>query len=176
MPELFIDGQWRDASDQERREVRCPADGSLVATVSEATPDDAADAVRAARRAFDHGPWPATPVTERSALLHRLADHLEASSDTVARLEALDTGKRLVEAEMDVADVVSVFRYYAALARSDLGRVVDPGQPGVTSRIVHEPVGVCTLITPWNFPLLQTSWRSRPRSRRATASCSSRVS
>lgn len=137
MPELFIDGQWRDASDQERREVRCPADGSLVATVSEATPDDAADAVRAARRAFDHGPWPATPVTERSALLHRLADHLEASSDTVARLEALDTGKRLVEAEMDVADVVSVFRYYAALARSDLGRVVDPGSPG--SR-----VGSCT--------------------------------
>lgn len=162
MPELFIDGQWRDASDQERREVRCPADGSLVATVSEATPDDAADAVRAARRAFDHGPWPATPVTERSALLHRLADHLEASSDTVARLEALDTGKRLVEAEMDVADVVSVFRYYAALARSDLGRVVDPGQPGVTSRIVHEPVGVCTLITPWNFPLLQTSWKVAP--------------
>ena len=63
---------------------------------------------------------------------------------------------------MDVADVVSVFRYYAALARSDLGRVVDPGQPGVTSRIVHEPVGVCTLITPWNFPLLQTSWKVAP--------------
>ncbi|MEZ5085614.1 MAG: aldehyde dehydrogenase family protein [Tessaracoccus sp.] len=162
MPELFIDGQWRDASDQERREVRCPADGTLVTTVSEATADDARDAVRAARRAFDNGPWPTTPAAERSRLLTQIADRLERDADHVARLEALDTGKRLVEAEGDVADVVSVFRYYAALARGDAGRVVDPGQDGVTSRVVHEPIGVCTLITPWNFPLLQTSWKVAP--------------
>lgn len=162
MPDLFIDGQWRDASDHGQREVRCPADGSVVATVSEATAADALDAVRAARRAFDDGSWPTTPVTERSALLSKLADELEANADHVAKLEALDTGKRFVEAQGDIADVISVFRYYAALALADAGKVVDPGQENVVSRIVYEPVGVCSLITPWNFPLLQTSWKVAP--------------
>ncbi len=159
---LFIDGRWRGASDGATRTIRCPADGRTVATVAEATPDDAADAVRAARRAFDDGAWPRTPAPERAALLHRLADRLEAEREDVARLEALDTGKRMVEARIDIDDVVSVLRHFAGLAQADAGRVVDTGQPHVASRVVHEPVGVCTLITPWNFPLLQTSWKVAP--------------
>ena len=162
MPELFIDGSWRDAGDGRTREIRCPADGSVVATVSEAGPEDALDAVRAARRAFDEGPWRDTPAPERAAILHRVADRLEADKDEVARLESLDTGKRLVESEIDVDDIVSVFRHYAGLANADAGRVVDTGMPDVSSRVVHEPVGVCSLITPWNFPLLQTSWKVAP--------------
>ncbi|MGH3363763.1 MAG: aldehyde dehydrogenase family protein, partial [Nocardioidaceae bacterium] len=140
----------------------CPADGSLVATVSEGTAEDARAAVRAARKAFDDGPWRDTTALERSKILHRVADLLEEQKGEVARLESLDTGKRLVESEIDVDDIVSVFRHYAGLANADAGRVVDAGMPEVSSRIVHEPVGVCSLITPWNYPLLQTSWKVAP--------------
>jgi betaine-aldehyde dehydrogenase len=162
MPELFIDGTWRDATGGATREIRCPADGSVVATVSEADRDDALAAVRAARKAFDHGPWRDTTAAERGQILHRLADLLGQQKDEVARLESLDTGKRLVESEIDVDDIVGVFRHFAGLADADAGRVVDPGMPDVSSRIVHEPVGVCSLITPWNYPLLQTSWKVAP--------------
>ena len=163
MPELFIGGRWRDASDQSTREIRCPADTTqVVATVSEATAEDALDAVLAARSAFDNGPWPTTSSPERAALLHRLADRLEADKEEVARLESLDTGKRMVESRIDVDDIVGVFRHYAGLAQAEAGRVVDTGMPDVVSRVVTEPVGVCSLITPWNFPLLQTSWKVAP--------------
>lgn len=158
----LVDGTWRGASDGSTREIRCPADESLVVTVAEGTAEDAIDAVRAARRAFDDGPWPRTPAPERAALLHRVADRLTSEKEQVARLEALDTGKRMVEARIDMDDIIGVFRHFASLAQADAGRVVDPGMPEVRSRIVHEPVGVCALITPWNFPLLQTSWKVAP--------------
>ena len=164
MASLSIGGEWRDARSGATREIRCPADQRHVATVAEAGPDDVADAVAAARRAFDEGPWPSTPIQMRGALLNRVADAIEARRDEIARAESLDTGKRLVESEYDVDDVVSVFRHYAglAMAGSDAGRVVDTGRPDVRSRVVHEPVGVCALITPWNYPLLQTSWKVAP--------------
>ena len=91
-----------------------------------------------------------------------MADLLERDTEQVARAEALDTGKRMVEAEYDVADVVSVFRHFGHTADADAGHVVDTGNPGVVSRVVHEPIGVCGLITPWNYPLLQTSWKVAP--------------
>ena len=102
------------------------------------------------------------PASERGDLLARVADLLERDRAEVARAESLDTGKRLVESGYDVDDVVGVFRYYARVAAEDAGRVVDTGRPDVVSRIVHEPVGVCGLITPWNYPLLQTSWKVAP--------------
>ncbi|MDN5791360.1 MAG: aldehyde dehydrogenase family protein, partial [Micrococcales bacterium] len=146
MSELFIDGTWSHATDGATREIHCPADGSHVATVAEGGPVDAEAAVRAARRAFDGGPWPATSSLERGALLHRLADLLERDKADVARLETLDTGKRLVESEYDVDDIVSVFRHFAGLAGAESGRVVDTGRADIVSRVVHEPVGVCSLI------------------------------
>ena len=162
MPEIYVAGRWRDAADGATREIRCPADGSLHATVSEGTAEDALAAVLAARSAFDNGPWPTTPAPERAAVLHRVADRLEAEKEEVARLESLDTGKRMVESRIDVDDIVGVFRHYAGLAQAEAGRVVDTGMPDVVSRVVHEPMGVCSLITPWNFPLLQTSWKVAP--------------
>jgi len=162
MPDLLVGGQWRGAESAATREIRCPADGHLVATVDEAGRADAEAAILAAREAFDHGPWPATPAKDRGALLWRVADLLVEHKDHIARAESLDTGKRFVESQYDIDDVVGVFRHYAGLADSDAGRVVDTGQPDVVSRIVHEPLGVCALITPWNYPLLQTSWKVAP--------------
>ncbi|QYJ02923.1 aldehyde dehydrogenase family protein [Nocardioides panacisoli] len=162
MDTIFIAGTWRPADDSGTRTIRCPADGREVATVAEGTAADARAAVAAARSAFDDGPWPHTPTADRADLLRRLADRLEAEKDHVAELESLDTGKRFVEAQIDMDDIISVFRHFADLAANDAGRVVDTGVPEVRSRVVHEPVGVCTLITPWNFPLLQTAWKVAP--------------
>ena len=80
----------------------------------------------------------------------------------MARLETINTGKAMRESRWDMADVARVFRYYADLADKDAGRLVDPGNPDALSRIVFEPVGVCGLIGPWNYPLLQLSWKIAP--------------
>ncbi|MFC9653529.1 aldehyde dehydrogenase family protein [Streptomyces sp. NPDC056937] len=163
MPELFIGGRWTAAVSGQTREIRCPADGTLVATVDEAGPKDAAAAIAAARDAFDRGPWPATPAAERGALLLRVADLLERDKAALARAESLDTGKRLVESAYDIDDIANCFRYFGSLtAAGGTDRIVDTGNPGVDSRVVHEPVGVCALITPWNYPLLQTAWKVAP--------------
>ena len=162
MPDLYVDGTWVSALSGERREIRCPADGTLVAAVDEAGADDTESAIAAAHHTFHEGPWPATSSRERGDLLLRVADLLERDTDAIARMESLDTGKRLVESEYDVADVVSVFRHYGHVATEEAGRVVDTGNPDVVSRIVHEPIGVCGLITPWNYPLLQVSWKVAP--------------
>jgi betaine-aldehyde dehydrogenase len=162
MAELYVDGLWSSARKGGRREIRCPADGSLVGTVDEASQDDTSAAIGAAHRAFQEGPWPTTSARERGDLLLRLADLLERDSDDLARAESLDTGKRLVESRYDIADVISVVRHYGRVAAEESGRVVDTGNAGVVSRIVHEPVGVCALITPWNYPLLQVSWKVAP--------------
>ena len=164
MPDLLIDGRWVAAQSGEVREIRCPADGSAVRTVDEAGEADTRAAIGAARRAFDDGRWSSVPAPERAALLLRLADLLERDAEAIARDESLDTGKRIDEARYDVADVVRCFRYFGglALAGATGGRVVDPGTDGAVSRIDLEPVGVCGLITPWNYPLLQASWKVAP--------------
>ncbi|QNS03497.1 aldehyde dehydrogenase family protein [Streptomyces xanthii] len=162
MSDLYIDGAWTSAREGRAREIRCPADGSLVAVVDEAGPKDTLEAIAAARRAFDTGPWPRTAAAERGDLLLRVADLLARDKAVLARAESLDTGKRLVESEYDIDDIVNCFRYFGRLAAIDDGRVVATGVPDAESRIVHEPVGVCALITPWNYPLLQTAWKVAP--------------
>ncbi len=162
MPENYVAGRWVSAGSGARREIRCPADGTLVAEIDESGPEDTAAAIAAARAAFDEGTWAGTAARARGDLLLRVADLLERDVAIIARAEALDTGKRYVEAEYDVADVVSVFRHFGHVADADSGRVVDTGNVGVVSRIVHEPVGVCGLITPWNYPLLQVAWKVAP--------------
>jgi betaine-aldehyde dehydrogenase len=162
MANLFIGGTWQAGSSGAEREVVNPFDQSVVAKVDEATADDVAAAVAAAREAFDAGPWPRTPAGERGALLDRVAGLLLRDREEIARLETRDTGKTLGESRQDVDDVVAVFRYYADLADKDPGRLVDAGRADVVSRVVYEPVGVCSLITPWNYPLLQVCWKVAP--------------
>lgn len=162
IPDLLIDGAWTHASDGGTRQIVNPADGTVVATVDEATPEDARRAVAAARAAFDDGMWVATPVSERAALLTRIAALLDRDREELAHLETVDTGKTLVESRTDIDDVISVFRYYASLVATQADRLIDVGDPAVISRVVREPIGVCVLIAPWNYPLLQMSWKVAP--------------
>jgi len=156
----FIGGEWVCAAGGATREIKCPADQQLVGIVAESSATDSTAAVAAA---FSSWPsWSHSSPAQRSALLHRAADTLHNRRDEIAVAEALDTGKRHVEAEYDVDDVVKCFRYFADLAGSVSGRVIETGQPHIDSRIVYEPIGVCALITPWNYPLLQAAWKVAP--------------
>ncbi|MGK2882250.1 MAG: aldehyde dehydrogenase family protein [Mycobacterium sp.] len=161
-PNLLIGGRWVHASDGGTRDIVNPADSSVVAVVDEATGADAAAAVAAARAAFDAGEWPATHAADRAALLNRIADLVQRDREGMARIETLDTGKTLRESLIDIDDVIAVFRYYAHLVAIESDRLVDVGDPAVVSRVVREPVGVCVLIAPWNYPLLQIAWKIAP--------------
>ena len=160
---IQVDGVWRAALAGGTREVLDPADASVLAVVAEGGREDADAAIDAARRAFDDGPWPRTPVAERAAVLRRVADLLQRDREEIALTESRDTGKTLEEGRVDVDDVTNAFRYFADLITGEsAGRVVDAGDPDVHSVVVHEPVGVCAMITPWNYPLLQASWKIAP--------------
>lgn len=161
MGELYIDGRWTEAAAGGKQDVVNPYDASVVATVDQADAADVDRAVRAARRAFEEEDWAHAPTRRRADLLWRVHDLLLRDKEDIARTETLDTGKTLAEARIDVEDVANAFRYYAELAGKDAGRVVDVG-PDVLSRVVHQPVGVCALIAPWNYPLLQASWKVAP--------------
>ncbi|HEX6527062.1 MAG TPA: aldehyde dehydrogenase family protein [Streptosporangiaceae bacterium] len=164
MKNLHIAGKWTPSADGGTSQTINPFDATVLDTLAEAAPKDVDAAVGAAREAFDEGPWRRTTMTERSSLLDSVADLLQRNREELARTESLDTGKTLNEARFDVDDSTAVFRYYASLAAAGAhaGRVVDAGRAHVTSRIVHEPVGVCALIAPWNYPLLQISWKLAP--------------
>ncbi len=158
---LYIDGRWREARNGRVREILNPADGSVLTIVSEGGRADTEDAIAAARRAFDSGEWRRVSEDERGRLLDRIADLLQRDREEIAVMESLDTGKTIEEGRIDVDDVTDVFRYYAGLAGKDAGRLVSAPE-GVHSKVVYEPVGVCGMITPWNYPLLQLSWKMAP--------------
>ena len=159
---LFIDGKWVSAVNGGTRKIHNPADGSFVAEVDEASPADTELAIKAARRAFDSGVWSSVPASERGDLLLKFAAVLRERKDEFAKAESLDTGKRFVESQIDMDDIANCFDYFGKLAANDAGRVVDAGTDTVASKIVHEPVGVCALITPWNYTLLQAAWKIAP--------------
>jgi betaine-aldehyde dehydrogenase len=160
--QLHIAGKWVNAADGGASETINPFDATVLDTLARAGAADVDAAVTAAREAFDDGPWRRSTVAERIALLTGIADLLQRDKEELARTESLDTGKTLNEARYDIDDSTAVFRYYAGIAGAFAGRVVDPARPDVVSRITHEPVGVCALITPWNYPLLQISWKLAP--------------
>jgi betaine-aldehyde dehydrogenase len=162
LPDLYIDGAWVASGDRTCSPVINPSDGSVVTEVDVATDDQVQAAIAAARRAFDIGGWPRSTAAERAALLTRVAGLIDRDLEAMAREETLQTGKAMRESRWDIADVARVFRYYAGLATHDETRTVDQDNPAVRSRIVHEPVGVCALIAPWNYPLLQLSWKVAP--------------
>ena len=159
---LYVGGRWTISEGRGTRLISCPADGTPVVTVVECSSADARSAIASARQAFDTGQWSAKPERQRGEILLRTADLLQRDKARYARAESLDTGKRLVEAKYDIDDITACFRYYGGIAGTDAGRVVDTGNPEAISRIVYAPIGVCALITPWNYPLLQVSWKVAP--------------
>jgi betaine-aldehyde dehydrogenase len=162
VPSLFIDGQWVASGDGTCSKVVNPSDGSVVTEVDVATDTQVRQAIAAARRAFDTTDWPRTATREHAALLRRVADLLDRDLEELATAETQNTGKAMRESRWDIADVARVFRYYAQLADKEAGRLVDASNANAISRIVYEPVGVCGLIAPWNYPLLQLSWKIAP--------------
>ncbi|MHB1738048.1 MAG: aldehyde dehydrogenase family protein [Actinomycetes bacterium] len=159
---LFIDGQWVPACGGRTREIRCPADGSLVAVVDEAGTADVDAAVTAASSSVGSGLWSNVPRAARAEVVERIGQILLRDRDELARAESADTGKRYAEAQQDVEDSAATFAYYAQLALRDPTRDVPTGRDGIRSQVLAEPVGVCALITPWNYPLLQASWKVAP--------------
>jgi betaine-aldehyde dehydrogenase len=139
-----------------------PASGGPLGTVSEGDREQAEAAVRAARRAFDHGAWPRLPGARRAKELNRLAERLEAMAEDLAMTETRNQGKPLRESRADLAEALQCLRYYARLAtrRGDEPVTVGPRRP--TARVLREPIGVCALITAWNYPLLLAVWKLAP--------------
>lgn len=158
---MYVDGGWRVAAENGTREVHNPSNGHTIATVAEGTAADADEAILAARRAFDEGPWGSMSAAERAAMLFKLADAIDANRDELMRIDTLNNGKPLRETEYDVIDAANCFRYYAGLATKPHGQTFDVPAPSQTFT-VREPIGVCGQIVPWNYPLLMATWKLAP--------------
>lgn len=139
-----------------------PADNSVLGEAADSDTTDVEDAVRAARKAFDEGPWSSTLAGERAAKLFKLADLIEANAEELARMDTLNNGKPLREARFDAADAAGCFRFYAGLATKPQGQTYEVGDPNIVAETVREPIGVCGQIIPWNYPLLMAAWKLAP--------------
>ncbi len=162
---LFINGVWSAAAVGGTRIIECPADTSFIAEVAEADAADTERAIAAADAAFrrtGEGSWASWTTAQRGQLLLDIAAAIQARKDEFAWAESMDTGKRLPESTVDMDDIIACFEYFGKLAGNDTGRLVDANDPSIVARIVREPVGVCGLITPWNYPLLQVAWKVAP--------------
>jgi betaine-aldehyde dehydrogenase len=148
----FIGGRWVDGREEIDRAA--PATGQVVSTVAAGEASDVDAAVAAARRAFEDGPWPRMTGFERAALLHRVADLIDAHADLFARLDAEEGGKPVRLSRGDVAGAAQLTRYAAGLAVQMHGSTYTNNGPDFTGLVLREPSGVAGLITPWNFPVL----------------------
>jgi betaine-aldehyde dehydrogenase len=158
---LYIYGAWVESSSGKSFAVVDPATEEVMAQVSEATAADVDLAVRAARRAFDEGPWAASTPMMRAQVLFKLAAKVREQLASLAEVEAINTGKPIVEAEGDIDAVAEVFEYYAGLATKVPG-MVNPVSSNALSLSIKEPIGVAGLIVPWNYPLLMAAWKLAP--------------
>lgn len=158
---MFI-GEWVEASERSERRILNPFNQEVIAIVPEGSKNDAEQAIAVAREAFDEGTWPHMSGYDRGKLVNRIAALVEQHCEELAILETLNTGKTLIESKADMNDIADVFRYYASLADKDERVFIDSPIKNTSSQIRREPVGVCALITPWNYPLLQASWKLAP--------------
>ncbi|TAA71680.1 betaine-aldehyde dehydrogenase [Planococcus salinarum] len=158
----YINGEWIGAKSGNTRDIINPFNQEVIATVPDGNEQDAQAAIAAAREAFDNGDWAFAPAAERALIVRKIAELIERDKEELAHLESLDTGKTVEESKGDMDDIAGVFRYYAELADKDGGELIASPVPNSISKVVHEPVGVCGQITPWNYPLLQASWKLAP--------------
>jgi acyl-CoA reductase-like NAD-dependent aldehyde dehydrogenase len=160
--QMFIDGAWVDARSGDRFDTTDPATGAVLASVPRAGSDDVGLAVAAARRTFDDGTWgSAIAERDRAAILFRMAELVRDQQRELAELEVRDCGKPIGDALGDIAEVAFMFEYYAGWATKISGDIPPVG-PDAMSLIVKEPVGVCGLIVPWNYPMLMAAQKVAP--------------
>jgi aldehyde dehydrogenase (NAD+) len=159
---LLIDNRWIPSESGRTFATVNPSTGEEICQISESDAADVDRAVKAARAAFEHGPWRKMPASERGRLLLRLADLIEKHADELASLEALDNGKPVgVAKAVDVAATAGCFRYFAGWADKVHGKTIPiDGEYFCYTR--HEPVGVVGQIIPWNFPMLMLAWKLAP--------------
>jgi phenylacetaldehyde dehydrogenase len=166
--QLFINGQWTDAASGKTFETPNPATGETLARVAEGDAEDIDRAVRAARAAFDDGPWGRMTPSERGRIIWRIGDLILEHAEELAQLESLDNGKPYgVALAADVPLAADLFHYMAGWATKIEGNTINisvPYMPGANfhSYTLREPVGVCGQIIPWNFPLLMAAWKLGP--------------
>ena len=158
---MYINGEFAEANRGAHFPVYDPSTEDVIAEVPDADATDVDRAVKAARAAFDSGPWPQTTAQERGRILFRLAERVRKEAAMLAELESRNCGKPIVEAEFDVADTATCFEYYGGLATKVLGRV-NPVPDNALSLTLKEPVGVAGQIIPWNYPLLMAAWKLAP--------------
>ncbi len=165
---LLIDGKWLPAVSEATFEVKNPASGATIARAAEGDKLDVDAAVRAARRAFESGPWPAMTPSERSKIVWRIGDLISKYTDELAELESLDNGKPVAVARVaDVPLAADIFQYMAGWCTKIEGKTIPLSvlyTPGVQyhSYTRPEPIGVVGQIIPWNFPLLMAAWKLAP--------------
>ena len=163
---LFIDGVWRDPAGGATFETFDPSSGTVITSVADAGPADVDAAVRAARAAFESSAWKRMTPVDRGRLLNRLADLIESNAQELAELESLDNGKPLSAAlNGDVPGTAKVFRYFAGWPSKLEGATIPVSPSGGRQFLNYtrsEPVGVCGLIVPWNFPLSMAAWKLAP--------------
>jgi betaine-aldehyde dehydrogenase len=162
---LYIDGAWVRPEKGGTLDVIDPATEQVIHKAPAGTSGDIDKAVKAARYAFDSGPWPHFTGTERAVYLRAIAAKITEKRDFLARLEVADNGKPLPEALWDIDDVAGCFNYYAELAEEldhHPEETIPLNEPRFSSRVVREPLGVVGAITPWNYPLLMVSWKVAP--------------
>ncbi len=159
---MLIDGRWVDSVSGKAFPTVNPATGEVIAHVAEGDRADVDLAVKAARRAFEQGPWRRMNARERGRLLYKLADLIEKHREELAALETLDNGKPIQDSRnIDLPLVLDCYRYYAGWADKNEGRTI-PINGSYFTYTRHEPVGVVGQIIPWNFPLLMQAWKWGP--------------
>ena len=158
--QLFIGGQWKDASDHETFKTICPADGSILAECAQATKEDVDEAVKAAWEAFKT--WKHTTVAERAAILNKIAAIIDENKEHLAMVESMDNGKPIRETlAVDIPMAADHFRYFAGCIQAEEGSANILGKDTL-SLILREPIGVVGQIVPWNFPFLMAAWKLAP--------------
>ena len=162
---LYIDGAWVRPEKGGTLDVIDPATGQVIHKAPAGTSGDIDKAVKAARYAFDSGPWPKFTGAQRAVYLRAIAAKIIEKREFLARLEVADNGKPLPEALWDIDDAAGCFGYYATLAEEldqHPEETIPLSEPRFSSRVVREPLGVVGAITPWNYPLLMVAWKVAP--------------
>ena len=162
---MYINGEWVEGSMKKAIDIINPATGEVFAKVYESSVEDVRAAIAAAKESFYvTREWRDMDSQERGDIILKIADKIEEYAEELALLDTLDNGKPLREAEGDISDGIHCFRYYAGLIKAPYGGVYDvnSGFGKMHSYTVHEPVGVCAEITPWNFPFLMSVWKLAP--------------